>query len=171
MLRYSHPHPPLLLFLSPSPDQSRRRQIRLSLPESTWFRPDRAPASDPATSETLAAEEPANPVAEAMRSSLLMELQREERKRVKMLKTQWHLLAGKSKELGSNNLNVEHGDILPCAFSVPSHKNKRKHRNKKALEDGESMQSQDFIRRQRAYFAEIDAFQLPEEVVSESDLE
>ncbi|XP_072961336.1 uncharacterized protein [Typha angustifolia] len=76
----------------------------------------------------------------------------------------------KIKRIG-NNLNVEHGDILPCAFSVPSHKNKRKHRNKKALEDGESMQSQDFIRRQRAYFAEIDAFQLPEEVVSESDLE
>lgn len=30
---------------------------------------------------------------------------------------------------------------------------------------------QDYIEQQRAYFAEIDAFELPEEVVSESELE
>ena len=30
---------------------------------------------------------------------------------------------------------------------------------------------QDFVEKQKAYFAEIDAFELPEEVVSESELE
>lgn len=31
--------------------------------------------------------------------------------------------------------------------------------------------SQDFIEEQKAYFAEVDAFELPEEVVSDSELE
>ena len=33
------------------------------------------------------------------------------------------------------------------------------------------MLPKDFIEKQKAYFAEIDAFELPEEVVSESELE
>lgn len=34
-----------------------------------------------------------------------------------------------------------------------------------------SLLPQDFIEKQRAYFAEVDAFDLPEEAVSESELE
>nr|CAD1828868.1 unnamed protein product [Ananas comosus var. bracteatus] len=65
----------------------------------------------------------------------------------------------------------ERRDFFPCTISV-SQKTKRKYHHKRRPDDLRgSVLSNDFIEKQRAYFAEVDAFQLPEEEVSEGDLE
>ncbi|CAL9150761.1 uncharacterized protein LOC135617744 [Musa acuminata AAA Group] len=57
------------------------------------------------------------------------------------------------------------------AFSVPFEKRKKRQRYVVPEAINKSLLPQDFIEKQRAYFAEVDAFDLPEEAVSESELE
>ncbi|XP_008792196.2 uncharacterized protein LOC103708875 [Phoenix dactylifera] len=66
-----------------------------------------------------------------------------------------------------DNDKVDH----PKAFSVPYQKAKKKRRYTMPEAICKPILPQDFIENQKAYFAEIDAFELPEEVVSESELE
>ncbi|XP_043687064.1 uncharacterized protein LOC122638257 isoform X2 [Telopea speciosissima] len=58
-----------------------------------------------------------------------------------------------------NKLNEEHGDAGQSKTSVASHPKSKKHFSL----------PQDFIDQQKAYFAEIDALELPEEFESDSD--
>uniref|UniRef100_A0A0E0JUD1 Sororin C-terminal region domain-containing protein n=1 Tax=Oryza punctata TaxID=4537 RepID=A0A0E0JUD1_ORYPU len=67
-------------------------------------------------------------------------------------------------------------DMLPGASPPPSIKTgkrtkEQQHRESLDHNIGNSLASQNFIEKQRAYFAEIDAFELVEEFVSGSDLE
>uniref|UniRef100_A0A1D1ZH27 Sororin C-terminal region domain-containing protein n=1 Tax=Anthurium amnicola TaxID=1678845 RepID=A0A1D1ZH27_9ARAE len=73
-----------------------------------------------------------------------------------------------------DNLKLEHGDIDrhgTCSVPYPKPKKKRHYALTKVDKEGELMPPREFIEKQKAYFAEIDAFELPEEVVSESELE
>ncbi|XP_072968308.1 uncharacterized protein [Typha angustifolia] len=59
----------------------------------------------------------------------------------------------------------------PLAFSVPCEKAKKRQRRTMTETLNKPLLPQDFVEKQRAYFAEIDSFELPEEVVSESELD
>ncbi|PKA66872.1 hypothetical protein AXF42_Ash003529 [Apostasia shenzhenica] len=71
--------------------------------------------------------------------------------------------AGKKSKMKRGNI------VLNEACSVPCDKKKKRRRGGKTTE--EDVPLEDFIKKQRAYFAEVDAFELPEEVVSESELD
>ncbi|KAF8397150.1 hypothetical protein HHK36_016057 [Tetracentron sinense] len=81
--------------------------------------------------------------------------------------------AGRVRHIGRDKLSEEHGDVgLSKSDKVPHPKYKKKrHHSLSKLDVDTPGLPQDFINQQRAYFAEIDAFELPEEVVSESELE
>ncbi|XP_058110555.1 uncharacterized protein LOC131253540 isoform X3 [Magnolia sinica] len=65
-----------------------------------------------------------------------------------------------------------HDDVdLSKTLSVPRPKSKKKRRHSMPEDPAVHVLSQDFIDKQRAYFAEIDAFELQEEEVSESEME
>lgn len=74
---------------------------------------------------------------------------------------------GRARSFGGK-LKGEYKDGKACSVS---HKISKK--KPRAIPDRVNKHSlpQDFIDKQRAYFAEIDAFELPEEVVSENELE
>ncbi|XP_062201711.1 endochitinase A-like [Phragmites australis] len=57
-------------------------------------------------------------------------------------------------------------DARPISYSAPCHEAKKKRPSSSTPKLPE-----DFVKKQRAYFADIDAFELPEEEVSETDLE
>ncbi|PKU85472.1 uncharacterized protein LOC110113433 [Dendrobium catenatum] len=60
------------------------------------------------------------------------------------------------------------GGSLPGTNSVPFQKKKKR---KRQIKPSEYKLPQDFINEHRAYFEEVDAFELHEEVISESELE
>ncbi|XP_008810560.2 uncharacterized protein LOC103721947 [Phoenix dactylifera] len=62
-------------------------------------------------------------------------------------------------------------DDHPKAFSVPYQEVKKKRRSTMPEAISISIPPKDFIEKHGAYFAEIDSFELPDEVVSESELE
>ncbi|KAG0482382.1 hypothetical protein HPP92_010466 [Vanilla planifolia] len=70
--------------------------------------------------------------------------------------------AGKSKHVSF----TQHG-----AYSVSCEKRKKRKLIPEPNEKSEYKLPQEFIDEHRAYFAEVDAFELPEEVVSESELD
>lgn len=61
-----------------------------------------------------------------------------------------------------NELNKDGDTRVSKSYTAPNRKKQRVPKNDL---------SQDFIEEQKAYFAEVDAFELPEEVVSDSELE
>ncbi|OVA12665.1 hypothetical protein BVC80_9017g18 [Macleaya cordata] len=76
-----------------------------------------------------------------------------------------------ARRIGSigDKLVIEHRDVAlskSCTAVRPKSKKKRRF----SLPEEPAL-PKDFIEKQKAYFAEIDAFELPEEVVSESELE
>ncbi|CAA6669271.1 unnamed protein product [Spirodela intermedia] len=79
------------------------------------------------------------------------------------------------RSVGDNQMKAsEDADCLAAASSVPYPKSKRKWRymlSSDSRNQPQALLPQQFIDEQRAYFAEVDAFQLPEEVVSETELE
>ncbi|XP_020593768.1 uncharacterized protein LOC110033930 [Phalaenopsis equestris] len=75
---------------------------------------------------------------------------------------------GRSRRV-RKNLSMKHEMSQNEAFSEPYRKKKKRQRCSGSA--GEDIPLQDFIQKQRAYFAEVDSFELPEEEVSESELE
>ncbi|KAH7677757.1 hypothetical protein IHE45_07G104400 [Dioscorea alata] len=73
---------------------------------------------------------------------------------------------------GKSKMQVEN-TAQKRTFSVPHQKSAKKQRRKtsKNMDEQVSLLPKDYVEQQRAYFAEIDAFELPEEEVSTSDLE
>ncbi|KAL5709852.1 hypothetical protein ACHQM5_020489 [Ranunculus cassubicifolius] len=61
-------------------------------------------------------------------------------------------------------MNSSSGIILPKTCTDPRPQIKKRRKSMPALPRG-------FLEEQRKYFAEVDAYQLEEEIVSESDLE
>lgn len=72
-------------------------------------------------------------------------------------------LSGKLNQDGAGDVSTSHKDLSP------------KYKKRRYSLPGENLCThtlpRDFIEQQRAYFAEIDAFELPEEVVSDSEVE
>uniref|UniRef100_A0A0D9XNA5 Sororin C-terminal region domain-containing protein n=1 Tax=Leersia perrieri TaxID=77586 RepID=A0A0D9XNA5_9ORYZ len=63
-------------------------------------------------------------------------------------------------------------DTRPISSSAPCHQAKKKQNTRVNItSSGKSILPEDFVKKQRAYFQEIDAFELPEEEASETDLE
>ncbi|KAL6658683.1 hypothetical protein ACP70R_002723 [Stipagrostis hirtigluma subsp. patula] len=60
-------------------------------------------------------------------------------------------------------------DTRPISLSAPCHEAKKKRH--KVHTSSTPKLPEDFEKKQRAYFADIDAFELPEEEVSETELE
>ncbi|KAL6630645.1 hypothetical protein ACP70R_028496 [Stipagrostis hirtigluma subsp. patula] len=75
---------------------------------------------------------------------------------------------GKSTRSSSRKTSVAQ-DTRPISLSAPCHEAKKK----RHMVDTSSTPKlpEDFVKKQRAYFADIDAFELPEEEVSETELE
>ncbi|XP_039126651.1 uncharacterized protein LOC120262821 isoform X2 [Dioscorea cayenensis subsp. rotundata] len=74
----------------------------------------------------------------------------------------------------SMRLKLESARVDHCqakSFSVPLGKFKKKPRIRVPEAIKKPVLPQDFVEKQKAYFAEIDAFELPEEVVLENELE
>ncbi|BAH95041.1 Os11g0112150 [Oryza sativa Japonica Group] len=60
----------------------------------------------------------------------------------------------------------------PISSLVPCHRSKKtKSTRMENTSSGKHMLPEDFVKKQRAYFEEVDAFELPEEEASETDLE
>ncbi|XP_062204562.1 predicted GPI-anchored protein 58 [Phragmites australis] len=72
---------------------------------------------------------------------------------------------GKSTRNSNRKTSVAQ-DTRPISSSAPCHEAK-----KKRPSSSTPKLQEDFVKKQRAYFADIDAFELPEEYVSETDLE
>ncbi|KAK8946962.1 hypothetical protein KSP39_PZI006715 [Platanthera zijinensis] len=108
------------------------------------------------------------------RSSFKLELVKEERKNVSFKTAFSCPPVGRTQKLRNNSgmKHVLNQNVAAC--SEPCQKKKKRPRrlgpddNVRLADKGPL---EDFIRKQRAYFAEVDSFELPEEVVSESELE
>ncbi|KAL5206139.1 hypothetical protein ABZP36_034348 [Zizania latifolia] len=63
-------------------------------------------------------------------------------------------------------------DACPISSSAPCRQAKKKKNTRTGiLSSGKAVLPEDFVKKQKAYFEEIDAFELPEEEASETDLE
>ncbi|KAB8113987.1 hypothetical protein EE612_053158 [Oryza sativa] len=86
--------------------------------------------------------------------------------------TTHHFLPEHQAALLLQLLQVKKQGTRPISSLVPCHRSKKtKSTRMENTSSGKHMLPEDFVKKQRAYFEEVDAFELPEEEASETDLE